>query len=99
MVFLYFSATRGISAMCGNFGYELDLTKLTDEEKAFEETRKNLEKVISKMLVQGTLSREMINDTLINNLTKYHLDELKDSLDQKIIVSKDSRGSHINLLK
>ncbi len=27
-------ATRGISAMCGNFGYELDLTKLTDEEKA-----------------------------------------------------------------
>lgn len=25
--------TRGIAAMCGNFGYELDLTKLTEEEK------------------------------------------------------------------
>lgn len=50
---------------------------LTDEEKTFEETRKNLEKVISKMLVQGTLSKEMINDNLIKNLTKYHLDELK----------------------
>jgi hypothetical protein len=50
---------------------------LTDEEKAFEETRKNLESVITKMLKEGSLTREKINDNLIKNLTKYHLDELK----------------------
>lgn len=50
---------------------------LTDEEKAFEATKKNLEKVIKKMLNAGTLTKEMINDTLIKNLTKYQLDQLK----------------------
>ena len=50
---------------------------LTDEEKVFEETRKNLEKVMSKMLSQGILTQDKINDNLIKNLTKYGLDELK----------------------
>ena len=50
---------------------------LTEEEKAFEETRKNLESVITKMLKSGVLTKEKINDNLIKNLTKYHLDELK----------------------
>lgn len=50
---------------------------LTDEEKAFEATKKNLEKVIKKMLNAGTLTKDMINDTLIKNLTKYQLDQLK----------------------
>ena len=50
---------------------------LTDEEKIFEETRKNLESVISKMLEQATLTKDKINDNLIKNLTKYRLDELK----------------------
>lgn len=50
---------------------------LTDEEKAFEATKKNLEKVIKKMLNAGTLTKEMVTDTLIKNLTKYQLDQLK----------------------
>lgn len=50
---------------------------LTDEEKNFEATKKNLEKAIKKMLFDGTLTKEMINDTLIKNLTKYQLDQLK----------------------
>jgi hypothetical protein len=29
------------------------------------------------MLKEGSLTREKINDNLIKNLTKYHLDELK----------------------
>uniref|UniRef100_UPI0040489CD3 hypothetical protein n=1 Tax=Aliarcobacter sp. TaxID=2321116 RepID=UPI0040489CD3 len=49
----------------------------TDEEKAFEETRKNLEKVIQKMLDEGALKKAMINDILIKNLSKYHLNDLK----------------------
>lgn len=50
---------------------------LTDEEKAFESTKKNLEKVIKKMLNANTLTKEMITDTLLKNLTKYQLDQLK----------------------
>jgi len=47
------------------------------KKKQFEATKKNLEKVIKKMLNAGTLTKEMINDTLIKNLTKYQLDQLK----------------------
>jgi anaerobic ribonucleoside-triphosphate reductase len=70
---------------------------LTDEEKVFEETRKNLENVISKMLQQSTLSQEMINDNLIKNLTKYRLDELK----EKVLIIKyppedDARMRHLS---
>ena len=50
---------------------------LTDEEKTFEATKKNLEKVIKKMLNAGTLTKDMITDSLIKNLTKYQLDQLK----------------------
>ena len=69
---------------------------LTDEEKAFEETKKNLENVITKMLEQATLSKEMINDNLIKNLTKYRLDDLK----TKVLIIKyppedDTRMRHL----
>ena len=50
---------------------------LTDEEKTFEATKKNLEKVVKKMLNAGNLTKEMITDSLIKNLTKYQLDQLK----------------------
>lgn len=50
---------------------------LTDEEKTYEATKKNLEKVIKKMLNAGTLTKDMITDALIKNLTKYQLDQLK----------------------
>lgn len=48
----------------------------TDEEIAYEQTRKNFNKVISKMISSRTLTKEMITDTLITNLKKYHLDDL-----------------------
>ena len=54
-----------------------EYVSLTDEEKAFESTKKNLEKVIKKMLNANTLTKEMITDQLIKNLTKYQLDQLK----------------------
>ena len=50
---------------------------LTDEEKTFEATKKNLEKVVKKMLYAGTLTKDMVTDSLIKNLTKYQLDQLK----------------------
>lgn len=50
----------------------------TDEEIAFDETRKKLERVITNMLKRDELKKEMINDNLINNLKKYHLDTLRD---------------------
>jgi len=50
---------------------------LTDEEKAFEATRSTLEKAIKKMLNANTLKKDMITDQLIQNLTKYQLDQLK----------------------
>lgn len=76
---------------------EKQYISLTDEEKAFEETRKNLENVITKMLEQATLSQEMINDNLIKNLTKYRLDELK----EKVLLVKyppedDTRMKHLS---
>ena len=76
---------------------EKQYISLTDEEKAFEETRKNLENVISKMLEQSTLSQEMINDNLIKNLTKYRLDELK----ERVLLIKyhpedDTRMKHLS---
>jgi len=50
---------------------------LTDEEKKHEATKNNLYKVISKMIEDGSLTKEKINDTLILNLTKYNLNVLK----------------------
>jgi len=50
---------------------------LTEEEKAFEATRATLEKAVKKMLHANTLTKDMVTDQLIQNLTKYHLDQLK----------------------
>lgn len=57
---------------------EKECKVLTEEEKVFEMTRKNLQSVISKMINNDTLKKDMINDTLIKNLDKYNLDDLKD---------------------
>lgn len=53
---------------------------LTDDEIAFEKTRKNVEKVITTMLNNNELNAEKITDTLINNLEKYHLQSLKEKV-------------------
>ena len=53
---------------------------LTDEEQAFEDTKNNLHKVISKMLDDGNLTKEKINDNLILNLSKYNLNDLKEKV-------------------
>ncbi|MFA7090968.1 MAG: hypothetical protein WC149_03850 [Arcobacteraceae bacterium] len=53
---------------------------LTQEELNFEKTKKNLQNVISKMITNGSLSKEMINETLIKNLAKYKLFTLKDKV-------------------
>jgi hypothetical protein len=53
---------------------------LTDEEKKHETTKNNLNNVISKMIKDGKLTKETINDNLILNLTKYNLNELKEKV-------------------
>lgn len=50
-------ATRGITAMCGNFGYELDLTKLTDEEKAQAKSQINFYKEVRSLIQFGDFYR------------------------------------------
>ncbi|MCL6456966.1 MAG: alpha-galactosidase [Gorillibacterium sp.] len=49
--------TRGDVAMSGNFGYELDLTKFTDEEKAIVKTQVSLYKEIRPLVQTGDLYR------------------------------------------
>lgn len=66
------------------------------KKKPLKRRKKNLENVISKMIEQATLSKEMINDNLIKNLTKYRLDELK----EKVLIIKyppedDTRMRHL----
>ncbi|MFA9373991.1 MAG: hypothetical protein ACERKK_07520 [Poseidonibacter sp.] len=53
---------------------------LTDEEKKFEKTKLNLKNAMLKMLNTNNLKKEMITDTLINNLTKYHLNDIKEKV-------------------
>mgnify|MGYP005988599243 CR=1 FL=1 len=53
---------------------------LTDEEKKYEATKNNLNNAISKMVKDGSLTKEKITDTLILNLTKYNLNELKEKV-------------------
>lgn len=53
---------------------------LTEEEVNFEKTKKNLQNVISKMISNNALKKEMINDTLLKNLTKYQLHSLKEKV-------------------
>ncbi len=50
---------------------------LTEEEKAFNKTRENLQRVIIKMIRERSLTAEKINDILLKNLSKYNLLDLK----------------------
>lgn len=49
--------TRGISAMAGNFGYELDITRLSEEEKEELKEQISLYKEIRETVQFGTLYR------------------------------------------
>ncbi|WP_415331265.1 alpha-galactosidase [Clostridium perfringens] len=49
--------TRGVSAMAGNFGYELDITKLNEEEKEELKQQISLYKEIRETVQFGTLYR------------------------------------------
>ncbi|XZM79702.1 alpha-galactosidase [Clostridium perfringens] len=49
--------TRGVSAMAGNFGYELDITKLSEEEKEELKEQISLYKEIRGTVQFGTLYR------------------------------------------
>ncbi|WP_300261299.1 alpha-galactosidase [Clostridium sp.] len=49
--------TRGVSAMAGNFGYELDITKLSEEEKEKLKEQISLYKEIRETVQFGTLYR------------------------------------------
>lgn len=51
---------------------------LTDEEEAFEKTRNNIEKVITQMLNNGSITVDKVTDSLLNNLKKYRLDNLRE---------------------
>jgi hypothetical protein len=49
---------------------------LTDEEKIYENKKNALHKGVSKMLEEKTLKKDMITETFINNLSRYHLNDL-----------------------
>lgn len=49
--------TRGMSAMAANFGYELDPSELTDEEKALVKEQIKTYKKLSPLIHSGTLYR------------------------------------------
>jgi len=51
--------TRGDVAMSGNFGYELDLTKFTEEEKVIVKEQINTYKANRSLIQQGDLYRLM----------------------------------------
>jgi len=60
---------------------------LTEEEQVFEKTKENLRNAITRLLDSNSLKKEMINETLIRNLDKYHLDELK----EKVLLVKNPK--------
>ncbi|WP_072681850.1 hypothetical protein [Arcobacter sp. LA11] len=60
---------------------------LTEEEKIYLKTKQNLENVISKMIKENALKIDMINDTLLKNLTKYNLIDLK----KKVLLLKEPK--------
>lgn len=60
---------------------------LTEEEKVYNKTKKNLENVISKMIKENALKIDMINDNLLKNLTKYNLIDLK----KKVLLLKEPK--------
>ncbi len=57
---------------------EKECKVLTQEEQVYEKTKRNLQSVITKMINNDTLKKEMINDQLIKNLSKYNLNDLKE---------------------
>jgi len=57
---------------------EKECKVLTEEEQVFEMTRRNIQNAINKMINNDTLKKEMINETLLKNLTKYNLHDLKE---------------------
>ncbi len=65
---------------------------LTDEEKVFDKTRLKLKNAISNMLKSKELKKEMITDVLLNNLTKYHLFDLK----IKVLLIKNPQKENIS---
>lgn len=83
--------TRGVSAMAGNFGYELDITKLSNEEK--EEIKKQIElyKEIRETVQFGTLYR--LNSPFNNNDVSW----MSISKDRKdIVVSYIRKNALVN---
>lgn len=66
--------TRGIVAMSGNFGYELDITKLTEEEKGTIKRQIKLYKEIRKTVQFGDIYRLLSpfesNDVAWMNISK-----------------------------
>ncbi len=53
------------------------ISSISEEDRIFDNNKKNLFSAISKMIETNSLKREMINDILLENLTKYGLTELK----------------------
>ena len=53
---------------------------LTDEEKVFENTRKKLHNGITRLINTNGLKKEMVTDTLLKNLTKYNLNDLREKV-------------------
>lgn len=58
--------TRGLVAMMGNLGYELDLTNLSDEEKATIANQVNLYKELRPVVQLGQQYRLINPDTASN---------------------------------
>lgn len=58
--------TRGLVAMMGNLGYELDLTNLSDEEKATIANQVNLYKELRPVVQLGQQYRLINPDTVSN---------------------------------
>lgn len=58
--------TRGLVAMMGNLGYELDLTNLSDEEKATIANQVNLYKELRPVVQLGQQYR-LINPDIVSN--------------------------------
>lgn len=50
-------STRGVAAMCGNFGYELDLTKLNNQEKEQAKAQIKFYKMIRNLIQFGDFYR------------------------------------------
>ena len=53
---------------------------LTEEEQIFNKTRLKLKNAISNMLNSKELKKEMITNVLLDNLSKYHLFDLKEQV-------------------